>query len=162
MILCKQFKRGQESGRLVELSDATLGPTLLEQSGLAAARSAIRSTRPASYHFITSNLFHAYWAPVLYIRIFYKMRLSHKILKKLFSTLNVIWVFFILLLSSLKNSRSAFLIISGHIGWNFVHWTYVKMSQNAQTQHSPSGSTPIKVVKKVETAKKYIPSEICQ
>ena len=63
--------------------------------------------------------------------------------------------FFILLLSSLKNSQSAFLIISGH----FVHWTYVKMSQNAQTQHSPSGSTPIKVVKKVETAKKYIPSE---
>ena len=38
---------------------------------------------------------------------------------------------------------------------------YVKMSQNAQMRHPPVGSTPIKVVKKLETAEKYLVAEIC-
>ena len=38
---------------------------------------------------------------------------------------------------------------------------YVKMSQNAQMQHPPVGSTPIKIVNKLETAEKYLVAEIC-
>ena len=107
------------------LSGRTSGPTLREKSGLA--RDTIRSTQPAPYQFIRSNLFHAYWtnlpSTILKFRNLCKKTVSLNTKDWLiwFNVFGCVVIFLLLVL----NYKNLFKFEGSWLNCNFWHWFWI-------------------------------------